>query len=415
LSFRCPSQNSRSQVEWSFSYFFIKVSKLLLCVGVRSTNRSISLFFVLVFLTASCIIIIQPAKASADSWVTKAPMPSANAGEVAVAVNGEIYVIGSNFTYMYNPTTNTWVSKTPLPTHQQSFAVSVYQHKISVSGGCSGFNQITGYPINCSGVNEEYNPATDKWESRAPMPTARAELQANVVNGKIYLIGGTLPNGSISNITEVYNPSNDLWNTAAPIPIPVGLYASAVVDNKIYVEGGGKSGPIIIDLNQIYDPITNVWTLGAALPASVLWAAASATTGVLAPTRLYVIGGTTDGINAVNTTYIYDPQLNSWTLGSPMPTARGALSVAVVNDTLYTLGGTDNFLGLQDRTNVVNEQYFPLGYGELAPSPSQHPTSSSTPQSTMIYYVITAALAIIIIVVIVTLFLRKRRSSTLAP
>jgi N-acetylneuraminic acid mutarotase len=377
-------------------------------------NRSISLVFVLVFLTASCIIIIQPAKASADSWVTKAPMPSANAGGGAVAVNGEIYVIGSNFTYVYNPSTNTWVSKTPLPTHQQSFAVAVYQNKIYVSGGCSGFNQITGYPVNCTGANEEYNLATDNWETKAPMPTARAELQANVVNGEIYFVSGTLSNGSISNATEVYDPSNDSWSTAAPIPTPVGLYSSAVVDNKIYVVGGGKSGPAIIDLNQIYDPETNEWTLGAPLPTPVLWAAVGATTGLLAPTRLYVIGGTTDGINAVNTTYIYDPQSNTWTMGAPMPTARGTLCVAVVNDILYAFGGTDNFLDLQDRTNVVNEQYFPLGYGEPAQSPSQHTTTSpSTPQSTMIYYVIAAVLVIIIIMaVIVELFLSRRHSST---
>ena len=333
-------------------------------------------------------------------------MPSANVGSVAVAVNGEIYVIGPNSTYAYYPSTNSWVSKTPLPTHQQSFAVAAYQNKIYVCGGCSGFNQTTGYPINCTGSNQEYNPATDSWETKAPMPTARAQLQANMVNGEIYFISGTLPDGSISNATEVYNPLNDSWSTAASIPTPVGLYASAVVDNKIYLVGGGKSGPAIIDLNQIYDPETNKWTFGAPLPSSILLAAAGATTGELAPARLYVIGGTTDGTSPVNTTYIYDPQANSWSLGSPMLTARGALSVAVVNDTLYALGGTHNLLDFQDRANVVNEQYFPLGYGEPAPSPS-------TPQSKIIYYVIAAAFAIIIIMAaIITLFLRRQQCST---
>jgi N-acetylneuraminic acid mutarotase len=335
-------------------------------------------------------------------------MPSANVGSVAVAVNGEIYVIGPNSTYAYNPSTNSWVSKTSLPTHQQSFAVAACQNKIYVCGGCSGFNQITGYPINCTGANEEYNPATDSWVTKAPMPTARAELQANVVNGEFYFISGTLPNGSISNATEVYNPLNDAWSTAASIPTPVGLYASAVVENKIYLVGGGKSGPAIVDLNQIYDPQTNKWTLGAPLPSSILLAAAGATTGELAPIRLYVIGGTTDGINPANTTYIYDPQANSWSMGALMPTARGALSVAVVDDTLYALSGTHNLLDLQDRTNVLNEEYFPLGYGEPAPS-------TSTLQSNMIYYVIAAAFAIIIMMAaIATLFLRRRHSSTLA-
>ena len=360
-------------------------------------NRNISLVLVLVFLTASCIIIIQPAKASADSWVTKAPMPSAKAVGGAVAVNGEIYVIGSTFTYVYNPSTDTWVSKTPKPTDQQSFAVAAYHNKIYVFGGCNGFNPISGYPINCTGANEVYNPATDSWENRASMPTARAELQAEVVNGKIYLLSGAIPSGDISNTTEVYDPSNDSWSTAAPIPTPVALYASAIVDNKIYVEGGGRSGPYISDLNQIYDTETNVWTLGAPLPTPLLWAAASATTGVLAPTKLYVIGGTTDGINAVNTTYIYDPQANSWTTGALMPTARGTLSMAVVNDTLYALGGAGNLLDPQASTSDANEQYFPLGYGEPAPSPSYVGVA-----------VAVAVAAIVIIAVVVAFTIRKR-------
>ena len=382
-------------------------------------NRSISLVLILIFLTASCIITIQPAKASADSWVTKAPMPFANAGGVAVAVNGEIYVIGPSFNYVYNPSNNTWVSKTPIPTHQQSFAVAAYQNKIYVSGGCSGFNQITGYPINCTGANEEYNPATDTWEAKAPMPTARAEMQANEVNDKIYVISGTLPNGNISNATEVYDPSTDSWSAAASIPTPVGLYASTVVNNKIYVEGGGKSGPVITDLNQIYDPTANRWTLGAPLPAPGLLAAAGATTGVLAPVRLYVIGGTTDGVSALNTTYIYDPQTNNWTTGTSMPTARGALSAAVVNDTLYALGGTNNLLNPQlnpqSPVNAVNEQYFPLGYGEPNVSPSQNSTTTpSNPEGIMIYFVLAAFLIIFLIAIIVTLLLRRRQSSTLS-
>ena len=332
---------------------------------------------------------------------------------MAIALNGEIYVLGPNFNYLYNPSTNTWVSKTPIPTHQQSFAVAACQNKIYVLGGCSGFDQITGYPINCTEANEEYNPTTDSWETKAPMLTARAEMQANVVNNKIYVISGTLPSGSISNATEVYDPSSDSWSTTAPIPTPVGLYASAAVNDKIYIEGGGKSGPVITDLNQIYDPITNVWTLGAPLPTPGLLAAAGATTGVLAPTRLYVIGGSSDGINALNTTHMYDPQTNSWTLGSSMHTARGLLSVAVVNDTLYAIGGTNNLLNPQSPTNTVNEQYFPSDYGKPAPSSFQNPTiSPPIPQCTMMFYVIIAAVLIVsLMVIIVTLFLRKRRGS----
>jgi hypothetical protein len=98
-----------------------------------------------------------------------------------------------------------------------------------------------------------------------------------------------------------------------------------------------------------------------------------------------------------------------------MPTARATLSVAVVNDTIYALGGTNNLFNPQAPTNSVNEQYFPLGYGEPAQSASHNPiTSPSTPQGTVTYYVIVAVVLIILIIIVavaVTLFLRRRHSS----
>ncbi len=349
-----------------------------------------ALFVVALALLAT--VSMQPAKAAGDFWVEKAPMPTASAYAGAVTVEGEIYVIIPNFTYLYDPSTDTWATRSSMPTVQYGFASATYQNMIYVFGGCSGFNPTSGYPINCTQANEVFNPATNTWKNRAPMPTARAEMQANVVNGKIYLIGGTLINGDISNATEVYDPSSDSWSKAAPIPYPVGLYASAVVNNKIYVEGGGQSGPKISDLNQIYDTKTNVWNLGEPLPAPLVWAAAASTSGVVAPARLYVLGGTSDGINGVNTTNrIYDLQSNSWTVGASMPTIRGALSVAVVNDTLYGLGGTDNFPNPQAGTNAANEQYYPSGYAEHLP-PS--PTSSALYIAIVIVVVVIVAVAL---------------------
>lgn len=38
---------------------------------------------------------------------------------------------------------------------------------------------------------EEYDPATDTWTKKTDMPTPRWGLSAEVVNGRIYLIGGS--------------------------------------------------------------------------------------------------------------------------------------------------------------------------------------------------------------------------------
>ena len=164
----------------------------------------------------------------------------------------------------------------------------------------------------------------------------------------------------------------------ASIPTSVFSYASAVVDNKIYVEGGGFSGsPYYINLNQIFDPKTNTWTLGEPLPVTIHQSAAGATIGALSLAKLYIIGGTNDGYNGVNLTQIYDPQTDNWTLGTQMPTARLALAVAVLNDTLYPLGDVSSAGPEINRGTVyaINEQYIPLDYQGPTPSPYVPTTS----------------------------------------
>jgi len=196
------------------------------------------------------------------------------------------------------------------------------------------------------------------------------------VDGKIYLIGGRMPAGlyivntSIRN--DVYDPETDTWTQMAPIPTAVMGYASAVFNNKIYIiSGGNESGPDYNPTNlvQIFDPETNQWTNGTQIPTSVCYARACATTGLFAPKRIYVIGGTTvyydrwATYNVVNLTQIYDPETDTWITGSPMLTPRCSFAIAVVNDEIYTIGGQK-----EEDHLVVNEKYTSAGYIPEFPS-----------------------------------------------
>ena len=305
-------------------------------------------------------------KASGDLWIEKAPMPYAESNFGAVSLNGEIYAIGYNFTYVFNPSTDSWVAKTQMPSHRQGFAIATCQNKIYVIGGWNNTNPNTGIAITL-GTNEMYDPAIDTWTTKASMPMPTTNMGANTVDDKIYVVSGMtdIAKPTLSNSNWVYDPSSNSWSTAASIPTPVFGYASAVVDNKIYIEGGGLSGsPYYSNLNQIYDPKTNSWILGEPLPASLRSTSAGATTGVLAPAKLYIIGGTNNGYDGINTTQIYDSQTNKWTLGAQMPTARKNLAVAVVNDTVYALGGVSESGPGMNRGTIyaTAEQYIPLDY-----------------------------------------------------
>jgi Kelch motif len=64
-------------------------------------------------------------------------------------------------------------------------AAAVIDGRLYAIGG-----RIDGnYSRNLS-TNESYDPATDRWEQRAPMPTARSGIAAAVLHGRIFVFGG---------------------------------------------------------------------------------------------------------------------------------------------------------------------------------------------------------------------------------
>jgi hypothetical protein len=139
-----------------------------------------------------------------------------------------------------------------------------------------------------------------------------------------------------------------------------------MVDGRIYVIGG--EGPKPPDENQIYDPETNTWSNGAPIPDGVVDAAAGATSGVLAPKRIYVLGGRIDyDTSGTDINQVYNPENDSWTTGTSMPIARYNLKVAVINDRLYAMGGVPYF-NVQGTWTPENYQYTPIGYIPEFPS-----------------------------------------------
>ena len=59
-----------------------------------------------------------------------------------------------------------------------------------------------------------YDPATNTWTNKSPMPTARNHAFSGVVNGKIYVIGGRLGAAHVTassntDVVEEYDPARD--------------------------------------------------------------------------------------------------------------------------------------------------------------------------------------------------------------
>ena len=344
------------------------------------------------FLAMLCATSAKPVLEPENSWSTKSPMPTARSSFGVAVVDKKIYAIGGSLLSVneeYDPATDSWTTKKSMPTARMSFAITVCENKIYVIGGYYNWSSSKGAYLE-TGINEVYDPATDSWETKAPMPTPRGQMTASTVNGKIYVIGGIVDplNGRISNLNEVYDPATDTWITKAQIPKEVYSPGAAVVDDKIYVIETQFDAGL-----QIYDPKTNIWSKGAPPINETHSSGVGATTGLKAPKRIYVFGGSAGFMEATNTNQIYDPQTDSWSIGAPMPTRRAGLAVAVVDDLLYALGGyfpewystestscelngkftllsnhnvdTANFV--PQKNCAANEQYTPIEYGTIKP------------------------------------------------
>jgi N-acetylneuraminic acid mutarotase len=192
-----------------------------------------------------------------DKWYRGAPMPTPRSWARAVVLNGKIYVIGGvGYGYRrdveaYDPATNAWEKKSPLlPRERYLHAAVAYNGKIYVIGGDSWEN---GYQEIWDDV-QEYDPVTDQWTRKAPMPAPATFLDAVVVDGRIYVFG----NLSERDRCWVYDIGLDRWyKISSTHTHPVDGSESFVFwRGYIFRFGGGWWGPSsdVVESAQLSTP-----------------------------------------------------------------------------------------------------------------------------------------------------------------
>src|SRR5579864_5673167 len=206
--------------------------------------------------------------------------------------------------YEYDPASNQWAKKhtMALPSHHVAF--TNYHDKIYAFGGfvLPPSGPPAWVPINNAW---EYDPVADAWKALAPMPGKRGSALAAAVGDKIYVIGGattlagsketavfpTHPHMSVATVEE-YDPASNTWRERSPMPTPRNHAAIAVVGGKIYVIGGRVGAAFIgfasdISVVEEYDPATDQWSG----PRARMPIARSAIGAGVYGGRIYVAGG----------------------------------------------------------------------------------------------------------------------------
>jgi len=180
------------------------------------------------------------------------------------------------------------------------------------------------------------------WEQKADMPTARsfAATNACVIDGDIYIIGGVGLNGEVLDAVEAYNPVSDIWSSKASLLKARWGHTADVVDGKIYVMGGSHStlGEASADM-EVYDPGTDSWNSVGIMPSARIGFGSCVVNG-----KIYVMGGriAEPGGHLLTTMDRYDPSANQWTPLQSMPIKKAYFSVTAIDRTIYAISGMLN-------------------------------------------------------------------------
>ncbi len=134
-------------------------------------------------------------------WTERAAMPTARNSHAAAVIDGKIYVVGGrrnivsaggrmvlenlDVLEVYSPETDTWSTRQPMPLAQGGLAAAALNGKLYVFGG---EQWVPDQRVFSTGW--VYTPESDQWAALPDMPTPRHGLAAAAVGGQVFVFGG---------------------------------------------------------------------------------------------------------------------------------------------------------------------------------------------------------------------------------
>jgi N-acetylneuraminic acid mutarotase len=291
-------------------------------------------------------------------WTEAAP-PALERQELYPEVlDGKIYVVGglrnpntdySSYFEAYDPSRNAWTRLAPLPAARHHITLSALKGRLYGVGGFTG-----PFPHwQAQSTVFVYDLAANRWARGVDLPAPRGEGVANVVNNKLYMIGGRVratPQASHflehtdTRLNEAFDPETGRWERRADAPTARNSAASAVIDGKIYVVGGrtfsrnadGSARQVNLPTLEVYDPATDRWETRASMPQAQGGLAAAAANG-----KLYVFGGEqwVPEHKVFGESWVYDPKTDRWEALPPLPTPRHGLGASALGNRIHVFGG----------------------------------------------------------------------------
>jgi N-acetylneuraminic acid mutarotase len=313
----------------------------------------------------------------AGEWDRLPPLKHPRAAAAAAVVDGKIVVVGGEAdgelvaqTELYDG--ERWTDVAPILTPRQHLGAAADGRYVYAVGGK---DLSTDLP-----TLERYDPVTDRWDELTPMPTPSDGLAAAYVSGRLITVGGESAT-SASDAVQAYEIRKQTWSQPPQLPnLPSARHGVAVttLGDAVYAIGGAtrpkhvdaSNAAEILDLTgtQAPTPEKLEWRAIRDAPFPRQYAAAAAVPGTV-----YLIGGL--GETGSTETAEFDPVLNHWAKGPPLPQPLHHLTAVTYEEKVVVMGG---FVGADPRTSVASDRVYALRAGEWEELPPlKHPRAAA--------------------------------------
>src|SRR5262249_8167507 len=188
---------------------------------------------------------------------------------------------------------------------------------------------------------------TKAWSTLRSLPAARTGLGVVAYRNILYALDGAAKPGHIATTSTVQIltvPSPPVhaaggWRLGHNSLFAVQYAAAAALNGRIWMAGGLLGPKHATRRAEFYEPAVDVWSLGPPLPIALHHAMM-----VAYQNTLWVIGGfTAQGskvlAGASARVLKLNPAQTGWTDGPPLHYARGAAAAAVVGNKIVVVGG----------------------------------------------------------------------------
>jgi N-acetylneuraminic acid mutarotase len=191
----------------------------------------------------------------------------------------------------------------------------------------------TGSP--CPDPLASVSPSPERWREIHGLSTARQEVAAAVVEGRVFIVGGLVEDGSATDDVDRFDPADGTKTQMPRLPVKLHHAMASELDGRLVVMGGFIGGLGGVATRRVFILEGDRWREGPSLRRAR--GAGAAVTVTAGRDHIIVVVGGISGGSHVGPVEIFDGM--AWRDGATIPSLRDHLGAATDGRLVYAVGG----------------------------------------------------------------------------